>query len=452
MKIAGIVLALLLMIGSLAGVVWFKSPKPSKRAHATEPVRAAAAEPARKSPERPKVRVKLPASSEPTTALQKAAHTSEELPEAPSERSAAVEPVVHGARGEPELERPTSHRADAGERGAGLQEQHSNLKLLVRDARGAALEGAEVLAKIRGPRGTVEVACATRSDGALDVPTHTGDIVSLEVRAPGHATAFAGPLALATADERAFAVTLEHGARLAGTVLLDGEPAEEFELSFWPARNEGLRSTREMRGARGAFAIDEARDTLLGVAVVAPNGASAVLDAASGDELELELHAPVLVRGELAANARRATVQAWVASRGIAVLAAGEPHAVDEAGAFELSVPRDGVLSIQAEGCAPRWVQVGSGGELGTLELDQRRALEVRLELPESRDPAHVELSAWGIEELPITRFDEHGSVRFDDVAPGFYCFALRGDDGWERCIEHQLAPGADWTLVLRER
>lgn len=476
MKVAGIVLAVVLMLASLVGLVDMSSFTKSKRrskpaqtevSRANAPTEAAKARPELRSKTTPASTPAASSKTSETGAARRApvdpahdASNDDERNEArstTSELGVALEERSHDDETR-EQEDPTSNESaiggfEAPGRLVVATPAVPRLSFVVRDAGGAPLTNSSVLARYTDANSCETFESTSDADGTVSLPMRAGVAIAFEVRAPGHATGFAGPLALEGDAPRAFGFTLARGRELSGVVSREGTGVETFELAFWPQSNEGLSSHRSIVAHDGSFTFDEWPEGPLGVAVFAPDGAASVLQIDGTAPIDAKLTAPLMLRGRIANAPRNTTVQAWVASRGFAVLEAGEPIAVDADGSFEWpGAPRDGVVRIHAEGFAPQLASYDASGELGPLELDRRHALEIRLDSTDGHDASGYALSGWGVEDLPITSFDAQGVVRFDHVAAGRYTWTLHFGDGTATTFEHTLAPHRDWIVELRAR
>ena len=292
------------------------------------------------------------------------------------------------------------------------------------------------------------------SPGYIAVPGCPPGVLNGEIMCDGFQTQKILPLTVPRAENLTQVIQLKPGGLFRGRCILNGEPVENFEVSYWSRRDHGMRLSFEDR-EDGSFEINGAPFTKFNItAGVFGVGMSDItlVDFESGqaDEVILELRtgrsAAGLVVDSLSGQAiTDATIQVMFSDLQRETGELGPRVRVDSEGKFEIEGFGNGasVLAVEAPGYAKLLVPISTNGEelsdVGVIRLSDFRSLTVVVRATPDLDSAQILISLSGPQSYAAQVPDLNSSVVFESIVPGLYGIEARLPDGTFRTLSVQL-------------
>jgi hypothetical protein len=300
---------------------------------------------------------------------------------------------------------------------------------------------------------------STDVSGVANISTIPTGSVSLSVEKSGYALTRVGPLFLTEEAERRVEIMLEPGGTLEGRVLLNAEPVENFDITYWPGTALDQLSTASFSGrSDGRFSIEGVFAHTQNVfASSASNPRSEIRSlpflAGRAGPVDLELAeslsaSGVVIDAETRSPIERARVHTWNAWLNFAIAQQGETVFSDEQGRFELSGLRPGknIVYVEADGYHWNQLQVraahGPPTELGVIPMHRGIAVAFALTSETPRDWTRYALETAIHAVMPATTFGADGVLMVPDCLNGTVVFGVHYPDGTWASIRAAVHPG----------
>lgn len=271
----------------------------------------------------------------------------------------------------------------------------------------------------------------SRSDGMADFRAAPLGHVLLFVEAAGYMP-FRTDLNITGDVQPYYRVELARGGKIAGRVLAQGHPLENFSIVYRGTEsfaNLGVTDFVDRRD--GSFELDGLPLGELSIFAVAPNWPRSEdrrVDATVGATpiVEFDLKPGVVGRGSVhdavtGEPIAGASAQVWTAEGHMRIREHGRPATSDSSGRFEVSalaVSEVSVIDVRAEGYAQSELMVAPSAagtlDLGVVTLAKPRALVVRLIVPVDASPTSWTCSIGSGELNESKTFPASGELRFE--------------------------------------
>jgi len=332
---------------------------------------------------------------------------------------------------------------------------------VVTDSAGEPIEGVAVEFEWKAEEGSLRSVAWSDKDGRAFLrgcPQVEGD---LRASKPGHVEFRWMNLYVVTPGD--VEVVLSRAGRLAGKVMHEGLPVEDFQVFSWSDQPSDAQ-VHTFRGRKlGEFLLDTVPTGKLSVLASSPDlqeSSPVTVEFASGEiqEVTLDLKTGTTGLGRVVdahsgAPLSEAVVGVLSEVAGQTLGLRGSPKKVATDGRFELKgvtpgtaqvlVTCPGRASVQSTG------RSGSSGhvEFGVIPLAMRQDLEVKLLGEPPFDTSRVWFNADGEFPVSYTKIDPSGILVVPNVAPGIYDFNLVFDDGEHISKRQDLRPGETWRV-----
>ena len=298
------------------------------------------------------------------------------------------------------------------------------------------------------------VGTLSSSPGYIAIPGCPPGVLSGEISCDGYQTQKILPLTIPLEENLSQVIQLKRGGRLRGKCLLDGDPVEAFEVSYWSRSDQSMRMSF-VDCEDGSFEINGAPLTKLSItAGVSGVGMSDItqVDFTGGqaDEVILNLHAGRTAIGTVVDNrtgliVTNATVQAMFSDLRQPTGELGPRIPVNSEGGFEVDGFGIGaaVLAVEAPGYAQSLVPFSTNGaeltDVGVIRLAQFRPLSIAVRTTPNLDATQIEISLSGPQAYGTRVPEPDGTVEYHSVVPGYYTIHARLPDDTLRRLTVRL-------------
>jgi len=342
--------------------------------------------------------------------------------------------------------------------GLDLEWQGGNsLSFLVVDSGAKPIPDVELVACWRPAEDWKRIATTTDHDGRGTFTALPGESIWVRTYARGYGNATFGSF-LPQADSEPFTLVLGLAASIEGVCLLEGEPVEDFTVTYW-GDDPSSRSTASFSGRTdGTFALDDAPSGelhLFAHSDTQPPGETVDLDAPPGDPIRvtLELSRAIPTRGRVI-DARTGTpiagarVQVKSRFRGRQLEDWGAVHFADGDGRWR-DVPASpgtfvnvSAAGYQAVNLTPRTEGTGES-DLGLVSLFPTGRVHVQLVGSAIDDFSGFQGTVWG--QSPLLSASPEGEILFEDQPPGKALLLIHTPMGYRIDASLHLDPGRSW-------
>ncbi|MCC6408667.1 MAG: carboxypeptidase regulatory-like domain-containing protein [Planctomycetes bacterium] len=263
---------------------------------------------------------------------------------------------------------------------------------------------------------------------------------------PGYAVTRVGPVLLTEDSDRHVEIVLREGGTLEGRVTSNGQPVEDFEITYWPGSDPDQMRIVEFAGRTdGSFSIE-------GVFAIAQNVfarsktlprseiRSVPFVGGKAGPVELELSESLSAFGTVVdAESRRpiegASVTVWAAWQAMIISQQGDEARTDASGRFELAGLRAGRNPLWVQASGYHWAQPhvdatpGAPTDLGTIPLQRGFPIDFALVADEPMDWTKFALETRFQVITPTTPFDASGTFRIEDCTRAPILFVVTYPD-----------------------
>jgi len=251
--------------------------------------------------------------------------------------------------------------------------------------------------------------------------------------------------------------------KVAGVVVMDGEPVTDFELSYWTGHENSLRRDFSDEEGRFEIAVEAGSEISLMASVEGlPQSGTGTVTVGEDEALDVELAIPPsrICRGQVIDSVTGGPLTAarllpWTTSGGELLWRRGDEYTTDSEGRFEIPgfYPGRGGLEITADGYSTEYTTVhanhGEIIEYGIVPLSPLASAVVRVVGLEG-DPTRCRL--WQNLTKPHTRvpLSADGSARLENLRPGLTTFLLQLPDGTIHTTKQRLLPAKVAEVLIR--